>query len=197
MIAKKIILNEVARKMTELTIFTVCVIVNQSEATIITEIVSKMPVARSFHEENPKEMTSFFDEGMSELTITYEHGFGSRRKTTNGSDEERNAMTNIRALAFVMSTTMNCKDLGVGRYPGDNLKEGTRDTGRPLAWIEIPGKSSLVNETGDGQTFHGKIFLRSRFYLNYFILLHAMILITSGQATLAYETGFVTNLTLS
>lgn len=163
MIAKKIILNEVARKTTELTIFTECAIVNRSEATIITEIVSKMPVARSFHEENPKEMTGFFDEGTRELTISYEHGIGSLRKTTNGSDEETNATTNIRELAFVMSTTMNCKDLGVGRYPGDSLKEGTRDTGKPRAWIEIPGKCSLLNETGDGQTFHGKIFLRSRF----------------------------------
>lgn len=178
--AKKIIINEVARKTTDPTIITECVIVNQSEATIITEVGSKIPEATNSNEEKPREMTSIFDEGTSGMTITYELGIVSQRKTTIASDEETNAMTTINEVVFVKSTKLNCRDLEAGIFPGVSLKAAMIGTGKCRAVIaETPGKYSLPTGTDDGRTFPAKICLTSRFLFQSYRHVRYHLLVTS------------------
>lgn len=149
--AKKTFTNEVDRKTTELTSFIDRANMNQSE------VGSKIPEAMSSLEEKPREMTSISVDETSEMTITYEDGIGSQRKTTSANDEETNAVTSINEAEFVMTTRMNYKGLVAGIFPGVSLKVMI-DIGKD-AVTETQGKDSLPTETDDGQTFHGKTYM--------------------------------------
>lgn len=148
--AKKTIINEVARKTSELMSFTECEIVNQNEAMTITEAERKNSEATISHGENQTEMTSISDEETSGKTTSYGCGIGSQTKTTSDPDEETSEMTSLNEVASVKSTRMICKDPAVGViFPGVRLREETKDIGKDAERGTL-GKCNLATGTGGG-----------------------------------------------